>query len=109
VSATLFSLRPRLDRPETPEEPDVKEIRNKTPRPLRVQPPGGKTLFVGPFQTGQIADTATEHPSLRKLIEDGSIEVLGKGERATGGKTSSVSRGGPAGGPRFMRRGSGDR
>lgn len=87
----------------------MKEIRNKTTRPLRVPLPGGKKLFVGPLQTGQIADTATEHPALRKLIDDGSIEVLGKGERVTGGKASSVSRGGSGGGPRFMRRGSGDR
>ena len=54
-------------------------IRNKTPRPLRVPLPNGRTLHLGPLQEGQIGAHAVDHEPLRKLVEAGEIEVLGGG------------------------------
>ena len=67
----------------------MRELRNKTSRPLRIPLPGGKSLFVGPAKVAQIADNAVEHASVKKLVEDGSIEIL---ESTTGhsGDTSSA-------------------
>lgn len=63
----------------------MKTIRNKTQQPLRVPLPGGKTLHLGPRKDGQIADNAAEHAGLRRLVEAGSIEILGEGERSDEG------------------------
>ena len=57
----------------------MKTIRNKTAAPLRVPLPGGKTLHLAPAKTGQVADKAVEHPRVRKLIEEGKIEIAGDG------------------------------
>ena len=54
----------------------MKTIRNKTPKPLRVPLPGGKTLFLGPGKDGQISTKAVEHGPLKKLVEAGDIEIL---------------------------------
>jgi hypothetical protein len=62
----------------------MKEIRNTTSQPLRVPLPGGKTLHLGPGKVGEIADKAEEHPGLQKLVEEGSLEILGEGERHEG-------------------------
>lgn len=59
----------------------MKEVRNKTARPVRIALPGGKTLHLGPKKTAQIADGADEHPALQRLLKEGSIEILGEGER----------------------------
>lgn len=59
----------------------MKTIRNKTTRPLRVPLPGGKVLHLGPAKDGQIADPAAQHPGLQRLVQAGSIEILGEGER----------------------------
>jgi len=64
----------------------MKTIRNKTAAPLRIPLPGGKTLHLAPAKTGQVADKAVEHPGMRKLLEDGKIEIIGEGasgQRAT--------------------------
>ena len=58
----------------------MKEIRNKTHEPLRVPLPQGKTLHLGPLQTGEIGANAVDHPPFQKLVEDGKIELLGEGE-----------------------------
>lgn len=73
----------------------MKEIRNTTTRPLRVPLPQGKVLHLNPRSTGQVPDTAEEHPPFQKLVEAGEVEVLGEGtpenrhplkeERASGG------------------------
>jgi len=63
----------------------MKTIVNKTPVPLRVPLPGGKVLHLGPTRSGQVADTAVDHPALRKLIEAGKIQVQGEGGDGTGG------------------------
>ncbi|MFT7669262.1 MAG: hypothetical protein ACI8X5_001962 [Planctomycetota bacterium] len=61
------------------------EITNKTKRPLRVPLPGGKKLHLGPGKTGQITTKATELPSVKKMIEDGDIEVIGGGRDKNSG------------------------
>jgi len=63
----------------------MKTIRNKTAAPLRVPLPGGKTLHLAPSKTGQVADKAVEHPGMRKLLEDGKIEIVGEGDTAQRG------------------------
>lgn len=62
----------------------MKEILNKTARPLRVPLPHGKVLHLGPRTVAQISDSAAELASVQKLIEDGAIEIVGEGERTPG-------------------------
>jgi hypothetical protein len=71
----------------------MKTIVNKTGRPLRVSLPGGKVLHLGPHKTGQIADNASDHASVRKLIEDGTLEIQGEG-----GEDNKVTEPGASGG-----------
>jgi hypothetical protein len=88
----------------------VKEIRNKTTRPIRVALPGGKSLHLGPAKVAQIADGAVTHAGVKKLIEAGAIEIIGEGERTeAGGPAANVP--GPTSGPakQKFRRGSGER
>lgn len=70
----------------------MKTIVNKTGKPLRVSLPGGKVLHLGPRKSGQIADNASEHGSVRKLIEDGTLEIQGEG-----GEDNVVNEGGTPG------------
>jgi hypothetical protein len=58
-------------------------ISNKTRAPLSIPLPRGKKLHLGPGKTGDIAATALEHPPVKKLVEAGSIEILGDAPRAT--------------------------
>lgn len=67
------------------------EILNKTPRPIAVPLPGGKKLRLGPRKSGQITPKASEHPPVKKMIEDGELEIL------DGGKKSTRSLGGGSG------------
>ncbi len=62
----------------------MKEIRNKTSRPIRIPLPGGKVLHLGPGKVAQIADKATQHAGVQRLVEEGSVEILGEGERTEG-------------------------
>jgi hypothetical protein len=89
----------------------VKTIRNKTPQPLRVPLPGGKVLHLGPRKEAQIADNAAEHAGLQKLVQAGSIEILGEGERLeSGGPMASEAPERTSGrGKSPFRRGSGER
>ena len=88
----------------------VKTISNKTPRPLRVPLPRGKTLHLGPKKTGQIASEDAEHPPLKKLVEAGEIEILGEGHAGTvGGGAGRVGSSGPQGHTPGPSRRSGDR
>lgn len=87
----------------------MKEIRNKTTRPIRVPLPGGKTLFVGPSQVAQIATSAAEHPRVQKLVADGSIEILDADDETSGGKKQRAARSGTDGGTRSFRHRTGDR
>jgi len=58
----------------------MKEIRNPTPKPLRVPLPQGKVLHLGPWKTGRVAAAALDHPPFQELVEAEQIEVLGEGE-----------------------------
>jgi hypothetical protein len=58
-------------------EANMKNIRNKTRKPLKVQLPGGRFLHLGPAKTGQVSDQAAEQPSFQKLLERGEIEIVG--------------------------------
>jgi hypothetical protein len=76
------------------------EVLNKTRRPLTVSLPGGKKLRLGPGKVGQIAPKDAAHPPVKKLIDEGDIEVLDAGlTKGTGGfrKTSSSSGGSTSG------------
>ena len=88
------------------------DIRNTTPRPLKISLPGDKVLRLGPRLTGQITAKAAEHPPVKKLLEEGVLEIVGDGG-SQGVSGSSADAGGSTqqGGPSnsgAMRR-SGDR
>jgi hypothetical protein len=87
----------------------MKEIRNKTSKPVRVPLNRGKTLFLGPAQTAQVADKATELAGFQKLIADGQIELLGDGERVATHDGPGVTRSRTRGGSKSFRRSQGDR
>ena len=85
------------------------DIVNKTQKPLAVPLPGGKKLRLGPGKTGQITPKAAEHPPLKKLVEEGVVEIAGVGKQSHGGSAGGVqggSRGHSQGGGLFR---SGDR
>ena len=67
------------------------EIKNTNKQPLKVPLPAGKRLFLKPGEKGQITPKAAEHPPLKKLIDEGSIEILdlgrGKSQAAGGSGT----------------------
>ncbi len=79
------------------------EIKNTSKRPLKVPLPGGKRLFLKPGEKGQILPKAAEHPPVKKLIDDGELEVLdlgkskNKGTSGSGGISSSQDGGGGGG------------
>ncbi len=51
-------------------------VSNKTKRPISVPLPGGKTLHLGPGNTGQVSAKAAEDPRLKKLVDAGELEVI---------------------------------
>lgn len=67
----------------------MKEIVNRTPRPIQVPLPGGKRLHLGPGKTGQVSDKAAEHPALLRLIEDETIAFTGDSEQHAAGRAPS--------------------
>jgi hypothetical protein len=62
----------------------MKEIVNKTARPVRIPLPGGKFLHLGPAKSGQVSDQATHLPSFQRLLSEGTIEFLSGGGRTVG-------------------------
>ena len=78
----------------------MQTIRNTTRGPLKVRLPGGKVLFLSPGNTGEIADKALEHAAVKKLVEDGSIEVLGhrSSSEKMAAESQSTFQGGDQGG-----------
>ncbi len=58
----------------------MKTVTNKTPKPVRVPLPLGKTLFLGPLKSGQIAPKAVDHPPLKKLVDSGQLEIHDSGK-----------------------------
>ncbi|MCP3917777.1 MAG: hypothetical protein GY711_19710 [bacterium] len=79
------------------------EISNTTKLPLRVPLPGGKKLHLGPGRTGQVSPKAADHPPLKKLLDEGKIEIMGggrsKGSSSPGsGGSVKPSQGAPSSG-----------
>ncbi len=71
----------------------MREVLNKTMQPVRIPLPGGRVLHLGPGKVAQIADNAAQHPSVQRLVESGTIEVLGEGERVEGsGNSASITK-----------------
>ena len=64
----------------------MKTILNKTHAPLRVPLPRGKTLHLGPGQSGQIANEHLDHKPLKRLLDTGKVEVY------DGGPTQAATR-----------------
>ncbi len=62
----------------------MRTVRNTTQLPLRVPLPGGKTLHLGPGKTGQISDQAADGKAVQRLIEQGTIELVGGADRSSG-------------------------
>ena len=73
------------------------DIHNKTQKPVAVPLPGGKKLRLGPGKTGQITPKAAEHPPVKKLIEDGVLEITGVGKHSLGGTGGGNIKGGSRG------------
>ena len=51
------------------------DITNKTKQTLSVPLPGGKKLFLGPGQTGQMTHKALKYPPIMKLLAAGDLET----------------------------------
>lgn len=58
----------------------MKSIVNKTRDALRVPLPKGKTLHLGPRQTGQVSVHDVDHPPLARLVAAGKIEIFDESE-----------------------------
>ena len=89
----------------------MKNVENKTHRPIKVPLPGGKFLHLGPGKTGQIADGAVDRPAIKKMVEAGEIEILAEegGHAAGGGEGSAVHAATHGHVPNTMMRPKGDR
>ncbi len=70
----------------------MKTVKNLSASPLRVPLPAGKTLHLGPNESGSIRDAAAEHPALKRLVEAGSLEV-GAGTPGAGMSDGGSGRG----------------
>jgi len=60
-------------------------VTNKTGKPLSIALPRGKTLHLGPRKSGQISSHDIEHPSLKKLVDAGAIEIVADDLGSTAG------------------------
>lgn len=68
----------------------MKTIRNLTVKPIKVPLPKGKSLRLGPKADGVVRDDAAEHAAVQRMVEAGTIEVLGGsslGHGPTAGKS----------------------
>ncbi len=54
----------------------MKSIVNKTRGALRVPLPHGKVLHLGLNQTAHVSFHDADHPPLKKLVEEGKVEML---------------------------------
>lgn len=60
------------------------DIRNKTPKAIRLQLEGGKRCFLTPGGKGQISPRQAEEPAIKALLDDGTIEIDGVPPRKRG-------------------------
>lgn len=54
----------------------MKTVVNKTSVPLKLPLPRGKSLHLGPRQSGQIRDEAADHPAVKKLVDTGKVALF---------------------------------
>ena len=54
----------------------MKSIVNKTHGALRVPLPHGKVLHLGLNQTAHVSVHDADHPPLKKLVEEGKVELF---------------------------------
>ena len=66
------------------------DILNKTPRPLKVPLPGGSVLRLGPKMVGQITAKAADFEGVKKLLEEGVIEIVGDGGTRNTGRATNL-------------------
>ncbi|MFT4709319.1 MAG: hypothetical protein ACI8Q9_000439 [Planctomycetota bacterium] len=87
------------------------EIKNTNKQPLKVPLPAGKRLFLKPGEKGKINPKAAEHPPVKKLIEEGSLEVMdfGSGKSKASGGGGAISGSQDSGGSGAGMRKTGDR
>lgn len=72
------------------------DIVNKTPRPLKVPLPRGQVLRLGPKMVGQISAKAAEFEAVKKLLEEGVIEIVGDGGTKNTGRAAHDGGSGPS-------------
>ena len=63
----------------------MKIIRNTTLAPIRVPLGAGKVLHLGPGKTGEVADSSAERPAFVKLLDAGTIQLVGDGDGSARG------------------------
>ncbi len=56
----------------------MKTIENKTTRAIKVPLPGGKTLRLGPKQSGMVRDDAADHGAVKRMVEAETIAIYDK-------------------------------
>ena len=61
---------------------DVITILNQTPRFLRIILSRGKVLRLGPRKEGQISTQDSELDSVKQLVADGAVKIMGVGPQA---------------------------
>ena len=57
-------------------------ILNQTSRFLRISLARGKVLRLGPHKEGQIATPDVDRDSVKQLVADGSLKIMGAGPQA---------------------------
>jgi len=78
----------------------MKSLVNKTPKPLRLSLPGGKTLFLGGLRQANVREDALEHPPVKKLIDAGTLEVVEGASTKRAASSNQALGGGQAHAPR---------
>jgi hypothetical protein len=53
----------------------MRTVKNLSATPIRISLPGGKTLHLGPGKSASIRDGATDHPALKRLCDEGLVEL----------------------------------
>lgn len=58
-------------------------VTNKTKKPLSIPLARGRKLYLGPGKSGEIASNDSEHPAVKALVDNGTIEIE-RGRTQTG-------------------------